>query len=122
MSLAETEMTATKRRPPWTLRFLIAVAAILAAAGAWRIANQPAAPVVAPPQLPPARVCVTRHGFCPVGPVKAGDPCRCPDTLQGSVPGHAELVRGATGRVNTRAWPGRQGGDSLENLGPLVGP
>lgn len=118
----EAEMTARGRWPPWILRFLLAIAAILAAAGAWRIANPPTVPVVAPPQPPPARVCVTRQGFCPVGMVRVGDPCRCPDTLRGSIPGRVELVRGAAGRIDPRYWPNRQGEDPLDSLGPLVGP
>ena len=63
-----------------------------------------AAPAVAPSI--PARVCVTRRGLCPVGPVRAGDPCRCPDPLHGSAPGHVEPVGGPLARATrSRDWP-----------------
>jgi hypothetical protein len=114
-------MTARGRRPPWTLHSLLAVAAILAA-GAWRIANPPAPPVVAPAPPPPARVCVTHQGFCPVEVVRAGDPCACPDTLRGSVPGRVELAPDAADEPDLRGWPDRETEDPLERLGPLLGP
>jgi hypothetical protein len=69
----------------------------------------PAVPfAAAPPVAPsaPARVCVTRRGLCPVGPVRAGDPCRCPDPLHGSAPGHVEPVGGPLARATrSRDWP-----------------
>ena len=112
-------MRATKRRPSWILPFLAAITAALAAARVWRGTDRPTATphVAAPPQAPPARVCVTRHGACSVGLIRAGDPCSCPYSLYGNVPGRVELVPKATGGGR----PGRDE-DPLESLGPLFGP
>jgi hypothetical protein len=81
----------------------------------------PAVPfAAAPPVAPstPARVCVTRRGLCPVGPVRAGDPCRCPDPLHGSVPGHVEPVGGPPARATrSRDWP--PSGEAAEDAPPF---
>jgi hypothetical protein len=74
-----------------------------------------AAPLFTPPT--PARVCVTRQGLCPVGPVRAGDPCRCPDPLHGSAPGHVEPVGGPLAYPRSRNWPSEE-----EAEDPLFGP
>jgi hypothetical protein len=77
----------------------------------------PAVPFAsAPPVAPstPARVCVTRRGLCPVGPVRAGDPCRCPDPLHGSALGHVEPVGGPLARATrSRDWPSEGAEDFL---------
>ena len=75
----------------------------------------------APPPLfipsTPARACVTRRGLCPIGLVRAGDPCSCPDPLHGSVSGHVARVGGPSARAtHTRDWPGE------EAEGPVLGP
>ena len=71
-----------------------------------------AAPLFTPPT--PARVCVTRRGLCPIGPVRAGDPCRCPDPLHGSAPGHVEPVGGPPARATrSRDWPSEGAEDFL---------
>ena len=59
------------------------------------------------------RVCVTRAGFCPIGPVRAGDPCSCPDPLHGNVGGHVETVGGPLAHPKSRDWPGGDGVDGL---------
>ena len=74
----------------------------------------PAAPLLTPSI--PARACVTRRGLCPIGLVRAGDPCSCPDPLHGSVSGHVEPVGGPLVRGHSRDWP------SEEAEGPLFGP
>ena len=116
---AEAETMAIKRRPRRVLPFLIAFAAILAAAGVWHSLNQPAATVVAvaAAKTPPARICVTRHGACSIGLVRAGDPCSCWYSIHGNVRGRVELVRSAIDRNQ----PG-QAEDPLESLSPLYGP
>jgi hypothetical protein len=77
----------------------------------------PAVPAAAaPPAAPstPARVCVTRRGLCPIGPVRAGDPCRCPDPLHGSAPGHVEPAGGPPARATrSRDWPSEEAEDFL---------
>jgi hypothetical protein len=77
----------------------------------------PAVPFAAAPPVAssiPARVCVTRRGLCPVGPVRAGDPCRCPDPLRGSAPGHVEPVGGPPARATrSRDWPSEEAEDLL---------
>ena len=77
----------------------------------------PAVPFAAAPPVAlsiPARVCVTRRGLCPVGPVRAGDPCRCPDPLRGSAPGHVEPVGGPPARATrSRDWPSEGAEDFL---------
>lgn len=118
---ADTEMMAAKRRPLWPF-LLAAVAVMLLLAGVWRSLDQRGPAFTVPAELTPARVCVTQHGMCPVGPVRRGDPCTCPDTLYGNVPGHVESVRGTPDRADTRKWPARDVEDPLERLGPLVGP
>ena len=74
----------------------------------------PAAPLRAPSI--PARVCVTRRGMCPIGLVRAGDPCSCPNSLRGSVSGHVESVGGPLARAHSRDWPSEEAED------PLFGP
>ena len=74
----------------------------------------PAAPLLAPST--PARACVTRRGLCPIGLVRAGDPCSCPDPLHGSVSGHVEPVGGPLVRGHSRDWPSEEAED------PLLGP
>jgi hypothetical protein len=71
--------------------------------------------VVAPLFTPstPARVCVTRHGLCPIGPVRAGDPCRCPDPLHGSVSGHVEPVGGPLAYPRSRNWPSEEAAEDF---------
>jgi hypothetical protein len=116
---------AAGHRPPWVVRSLIAAVAVAAAAVVWRGDGGPGtiAPAAGPPVPPPTRVCVTGRGFCPVGPVRAGDPCSCPDLLAGNVPGRVELVGSGAGDSGaTRGWPDRHAGDPLDGLGPLVGP
>jgi hypothetical protein len=83
----------------------------------------------APPAVTAAlpRVCVTRQGVCPVGPLRVGGPCGCPDPLRGSVPGHVEPVGGAPVRAGSRDWPSREAeedepDDPLAGLSPLHGP
>lgn len=114
----------TKRGPSWLLISFLGLAAVLAALGVWCSLDQPTQPMtfVVAPALPTARACVTRYGFCPVGMVRAGDPCRCPDTLRGSVPGHVELISGAVGQGSGRHWPNRLGAEPRETLGPRFGP
>lgn len=118
---ADTEMIAAKRRPLCPL-FLAAIAVLLLLAAVWRSLDRRRATVTAPAELTPARVCVTQLGMCPVGLVRRGDPCTCPDTLYGNVPGQVESVRGTPEPVDTRKWPARDVEDPLEGLGPLVGP
>lgn len=104
----------------WPRRVLLAaalaVAAILLALPALRLgesavrdATKPAAATL----LDPKRVCVTRAGLCPVGTVRAGDPCTCPDPVQGNVGGHVETVRGPPVVTNLRDWPGGGAEDLL---------
>ncbi len=125
-------------RPPWLpLAAAVTAAATLLAFLVARPGDQasrhrapPADPAaVAPLAFSPAlpRVCVTRHGLCPVGPVQTGRPCGCPHPLRGSVPGHVEPVGGAPVRAGSRDWPSREAGedepdDPLADLGPLHGP
>ncbi len=122
-------MAPRKRRPPWIVRSLITLTIIMVAAVLWHNwTRHPAEALVAtPPTAPPARVCVTRGGFCPVGLVRAGDPCSCPDNLDGNVPGYVELVRGGSAQRATRTWPtrdepDRDEADPLESLSPHYGP
>lgn len=118
---ADTEMIAAKRLPPWP-HLLAAIAVLLLLAVVWRSWDRRRAAVTMPAELTPARVCVTQLGMCLVGLVRRGDPCSCPDTLYGNVPGQVESVRGTPGRVDTRKWPARDVEDSLKQLGQLVGP
>lgn len=115
-------MTAAKHRLLWKLLLPIAIGAILGIVGVRYSMDQLGTTIALPSEPPLARVCVTRHGFCPVGLVRVGDPCSCPDTLYGNVPGRVELVRDASNQAKTRNWPERYLEDPLENLGPLVGP
>ena len=55
-----------------------------------------------------ARVCVTRRSLCPIGLVRAGDPCSCPDPLHGSVSGHVEPVAGPLAYPHSRNWPSEE--------------
>ena len=115
----EAAMARAKRRPPWIVRSLIALTVIMVAAVLWHSWTRPPAEalVATPPNVPPARICVTRHGACPIGLVRAGDPCTCWYSIHGNVRGRVELVRGA----NDRNRPG-QDEDPLESLCPLYGP
>ena len=70
-----------------------------------------AAPLLTPSIL--ARACVTRRGLCPIGLVRAGDPCSCPDPLHGSVSGHVEPVGGPPTRTQPRDWPSEDPLDTL---------
>src|SRR5829696_3203636 len=124
------------RRSPWTpLAAAVTVAAaLLALLAAWlgdRALRHPVplpalgAPAAFPAPLTPARVCMTRHGMCPIGPVPAGAPCGCPHPLSGSVPGHAERLDGPSFRTGARDWESQgteEAGDPLADLDPLVGP
>ena len=112
------------RRSPWT-PLAAALAAILLALLAARSGDRalrvppraPAAALPAPVDLP--RVCMTRYGMCPVGPVPAGGPCGCPHPLRGSVPGHVELLGGTPARAGARDWPSREAEEAED---PLFGP
>ncbi len=77
------------------------------------------AAMVAPLFTPstPAWVCVTRRSLCPVGLVRAGDPCRCPAPLHGSMSGHVEPVGGPLAYPHSRNWPSEE-----EAEDPLFGP
>ena len=91
-----------QRWPPWLLALLalVTLAALAALTGAWtgtrqtlpRAAIPPPARIIrtsSPASHPTAarplavRICVTRHGFCPVGTARTGDPCGCPHPLAG---------------------------------------
>ena len=118
------------RHPPW-MPLAAAVAATLLALLAARSPDRaPRVPLPAPAAALPAsldlpRVCVTRHGMCPVGPVPNGGPCGCPHPLRGSMPGHVELLGGTSVGADPRDWPSREteeAEDPLAGLGPLVGP
>jgi hypothetical protein len=78
----------------------------------------PAAPFFTPSTA--ARVCVTRRGLCPVGLVRAGDPCSCPDPLHGSVSGHVEPVGGPLAYPHSRNWPSEE--EEEESGRALFGP
>jgi hypothetical protein len=125
------------RRSPWLpLAAAAAVAATLLVFLTARPGDQaprhrppptgPAAAPLASPVLP--RVCVTRYGLCPIGPVQAGSPCGCPHPLHGSVPGHVEPVGDAPASAGSLYWPSREAEeeddpeDPLARLGPLHGP
>ncbi|MFO1074744.1 MAG: hypothetical protein U1E17_19050 [Geminicoccaceae bacterium] len=89
----------------------LAVAAVAAAVPALQRSERAARPVAAasPATAAPAnplRVCVTRAGLCPIGAVRAGDPCTCSDPLRGTVPGHVETVGGPPSAGSRRDWPG----------------
>jgi hypothetical protein len=60
-----------------------------------------------------ARGCVTPRGMCAIGRVRAGDPCSCPDSLHGSMPGHVELVGGPLAHGHSRDWPSVAAEDPL---------
>src|SRR5215212_3430182 len=66
----------------------------------------PAAPLLTPSTS--ARACVTRRGLCPIGLVRAGDLCRCPDPLHGSVSGHVEPAGGPFAYPHSRNWPSEE--------------
>jgi hypothetical protein len=70
-----------------------------------------AAPFLTPST--PARGCVTRRGLCPIGLVRAGDPCSCPDPLNGSIPCHVEPVGGPLALGHSRDWPNEAAEDPL---------
>src|SRR5215212_1876244 len=106
--------------PRWTpLAAAMAITATFLALPAARLGNRalqhgsplpaltvPAAPFFTP--LTAARVCVTRRGLCPTGLVRAGDPCRCPDPLHGSVSGHVEPAGGPFAYPHSRNWPSEE--------------
>jgi hypothetical protein len=101
-----------------TAAAFLALPAVRSGNGALRHGGvPPAVPAAAAPPVAlsiPARVCVTRRGLCPIGPVRAGDPCRCPDPLHGSAPGHVEPVGGPLARATrSRAWPSEGAEDFL---------
>ena len=76
----------------------------------------PAAPFFTPSTA--ARVCVTRRSLCPIGLVRAGDPCNCPDPLHGSVSGHVEPVGGPLAYPHSRNWPGEEEESGRALFGP----
>jgi hypothetical protein len=114
--------------PPWMLLLAaMAIAATFLAVPAVQLGSRAlehgvALPAVAAPAAPlltpstPARACVTRRGLCPIGLVRAGDPCSCLDPLHGSMVGHVEPVGGPLARGHSRDWP------SAAGEGPLLGP
>jgi hypothetical protein len=121
------------RHSPWTpLAAAVTVAAALLAAwlGDRALLHPIPLPALAAPAaflapLTPARVCMTRHGMCPIGPVPAGAPCGCPHPLSGSVPGHAERLDGPSFRTGARDWESQEteeAEDPLADLDLLVGP
>ena len=71
------------------------------------------APAAPPVPSSPERVCVTPAGLCPIGLVRAGDPCTCPDPLHGNVAGHVEPVGGPPTRTRPRDWPSEDPLDTL---------
>ena len=108
--------------PRWMLLAVVmAITATILALPAAQLGNRALRHRVtaAPPPLfipsTPARACVTRRGLCPIGLVRAGDPCSCPDPLHGSVSGHVEPVGGPLVRGHSRDWP------SEEAEGPVLG-
>ncbi len=111
----EAAMARAKRRPPWIVRSLIALTVVMVAAVLWHSWTRPPAEalVATPPSVPPARICVTDKGACPVGVMRLGDPCSCPYAWEGNVPGYVKLARDE---------PNRDGENTLESLGPLHGP
>jgi hypothetical protein len=120
------------RRSPWMpLAAAVTVAAAFLALLAARPGDRasralPPAPAAAlPVSLTLPRVCMTRYGMCPVGPVQNGRPCGCPHPLRGSVPGHVELLGGTSVRAGSRDWPSREteeAEDPLADLDPPLGP
>lgn len=123
-----------QRWPPWLLTLLalgtvavLTLALSISSPHGGRSIVQPSTrpgaiePEAGPPML--ARICVTRHGFCPVGAAPAGEPCGCPHPLRGSVPGHVQpLGGGASPGALGRDWPEDEAEDPLAPLGPLHGP
>ena len=65
-----------------------------------------------------ARVCVTRRSLCPIGLVRAGDPCSCPDPLHGSISGHVEPVGGPLAYPGSRNWPSAEEESESAFFGP----
>ena len=111
-------MKALLHRRFWIIPALIITAGLTTAGVLHNTARSiAAATVVVPQEMPPARVCVTRKSFCPIGLVRASDPCSCPDTLDGNVPGYVKLVDGQSTMTTSQAWPDRDGIDLLVNLG-----
>lgn len=102
----------------WPRRMLLAaalaVAAIVLALPILHLGERAAGNATAPPApaaaraglFDPGRVCVTPAGLCPIGAVRAGDPCGCPDPLRGNVVGHVETVRGPPSAASPHDWPG----------------
>ena len=106
------------RRAGWLAMLsasLIVLSAFILLAGAgrteWRAlpvgveregAGLPIRPALFPADLP-VRMCVTRYGYCPIGPLRAGDPCGCPHTLRGSVPGKVRVLDSAAA-TDGRPW------------------
>jgi hypothetical protein len=89
----------------------LAIVAIVLALPVLHLGERAARNATAPPAAPaglldPRRVCVTRAGLCPVGAVRAGDPCTCPDPIRGNVVGHVETVGGPPSDASPRDWPG----------------
>jgi hypothetical protein len=122
------------RWPPWMLlSAVIAITATLLTLLIVRPGDRtlqhrvllPPPAVVVLPILPlPSRVCATRSGMCPIGPVPvpAGGPCGCPDLVRGSVPGHVELLGGPSIRTGLHGWPNQEAKDPLTDLDLLSGP
>ena len=69
----------------------------------------------------PLRMCSTRYGYCPVGPLRAFDPCRCPHPLRGSVPGKV-WVLGGTLPADHGGWAGDLVVEPGRKLGPQEPP
>jgi hypothetical protein len=88
---------------------LLALLSLHVASSALRDAAKPATSTL----LDPRRVCVTRAGLCPTGTVRAGDPCTCPNPVQGNVPGHVETIDGPPAIAKSRDWPGGGAEDLL---------
>lgn len=82
----------------------LAVPALQRGQGVTRQTAAPSAATAGPANL--LRVCVTRAGLCPIGAVRAGDPCTCSDPLRGTVTGHVETVGGPPAAASPRDWPG----------------
>lgn len=108
--------------PRWVLlAVVLAIVLVLLASPALHLGERAAGHATAPPApataraglFDPGRVCVTRAGLCPIGAVRAGDPCTCPDPLQGNVVGHVEAVGGPPVVTNPRDWPGGDAEDLL---------
>jgi hypothetical protein len=79
----------------------------------------PRAAVVLSTPLALSRVCMTRYGMCPIGPVPTGDPCDCPHPLRGSVPGRAALLGDTAVGIDARYWPSGKTEEAEDPLASL---